>query len=124
MPEVVLTGDDAVSVIALKYTWNVYVPDYGLLKVLAYPKTRDIDGFFSTDFSEKSEIAFTLPMSISHSKLLAVLLDDHQWDEKSWLEHDDWLDADTVVKAYGTDWLFADWFEENVKDYIPPIVVA
>ena len=124
MPEIMLTGIEAVHAIALKYTWNAYVSDYNTLSIMAYPHKRDIDGFFSTDYSEESERKVDIGLSMTNYPLITVLLDDKDWHEKAWLEHDDWLCASHIVNAYQASDLFASWFEANIKDYVVPIVLS
>lgn len=116
MPEIMVTGENAVKFLAEKYRWNLYVSDYSVMKLIAYRQRKDVDGQLDTDY--KDERVFTIPMSEKqHNDFISYALGDPTWIKYSWFEHDDWLESEEIVRLYNRDALFADWFDVNITDY-------
>ena len=126
MAEVVLTGVDAVKHIAEKYSWNIYVPDYGRLNVIAYRTEILSDGTLQNVYSQDSENIFTMQLTVDDGWVRAVaghFLEDCDWDKKGWVEYDSWIEPKEILYAYKRLDAFTEWFDENIVDYLQGVQV-
>ena len=120
MPNVTieLSGMEAVKYLADKYSWNVYVPDYSWVNVIAYPQVIHPDGTVSTDTSQSGEKIFKLALSEQYDLPVGIALRCPKWYDYGWREHDDWLDPAEVMKMYECSVSFSEWFDANIVNYV------
>lgn len=80
------------------YDWNIYVKDYSTLTVSAYPLITDSDGdVVQTDSSKW--VSLYLPMNSDYSEVIAYLLEDENWKQSAWEDHDAWVAEDFLTCA-------------------------
>ena len=116
-----LVGVEAIQYLASKYDWNVYVPDYNRMNIIAYRQTRDSAGNLTYNCAQ--EYMFTQELTIEWDGFISVALknkpeDEKAWFEDGWVEYDSWEgDPEWVLKLYAESTPFAQWFEDNIVDY-------
>jgi hypothetical protein len=118
-----LSGDEAVNYLISKYDWNIYVPDYSALTVIAY-RQRYEDGYPVCDYGSSESISFE--MNLTNFDIVATLLSNDEygkdWTNHTWIEYDDWTgtyanDENIILDAYKTNQKFREWFEQTIVDY-------
>jgi hypothetical protein len=121
-----LDGDEAVNYLISKYDWNIYVPDYNRISVIAYRQARDETdgGNLYCDYASGVSIAFD--MNLTNFDIVATLLSNDEngkeWTNHTWIEYDDWTgtyanEESIILDAYKTNHKFREWFEQTIVDY-------
>jgi len=127
LPEVTISlkGDEALAYLISKHDWNIFVPDYDRVNVIAYRQERDEDDIIRCDYS--SDRSFTLPLNLTNYDSVAILLGE-DWTKEVWVDHDDWVgdtnlvtfENDPIYRLYKADHEFRAWFDLNITDYELP----
>jgi hypothetical protein len=121
-----LNGEEAVKYLISKYDWNIYVPDYNIINVIAYRQKRDDNdgGFVYCDYDSSVSISFE--MSLANFDIIATLLSNdengNEWTKHTWIEYDDWTgtyanEESIIWDAYNIDYRFREWFKQTIVDY-------
>jgi hypothetical protein len=128
MPDVTITGEDAVTYLIDKYSWNIYGADYDRLNVIAYRQLLEKEtGAVQSDY--RWESVFSIRMCIENFALIQALLRDEtyvngDWYKHSWYEYDSWGHEtqdgthNIILDAYRLNAPFRAWFDNNIVDYV------